>query len=112
MSNLLKFGGIVFFVSVMLLSHGPSYCEEAYQNVQTYSGQVMEIDWVGSLLTVQGGDEMTFYVPSGTKVYQGTETISFEDLDQDDYVIIKYVDMPSGRPKALSITLDKAYPSF
>jgi len=112
MKNIFKSSAVIF-AAVSILSAGSiCHCDDSSQNLRTFRGQVMEIDWVGSLLTCQGEDEMTFYVPSGIKIRYGTDTASLEDLEQGDYVLIKYTDDPAGTPKAVSITLNKSFSEF
>lgn len=96
-------------VSVLSLA-GLSYCEEG--ELKTYRGTVQEVDFVGSLLTVAGMDEVTFYVPSGTKVIWGVETVGLNELLQNDNVVVKYYDDPLGTPKAAKIILERAYAEF
>jgi NOL1/NOP2/fmu family ribosome biogenesis protein len=55
---------------------------------------------------------MTFYVPPGTVIRDGTGTVSLSELEQDDVVLIKYVDNPTGTPKVVSMSLNKSYPEF
>lgn len=105
----------IFFILVAALispAINISYCEDAAVEIKTFRGTVEEIDWVGSLLTVTGMDDVTFLVPPGTKIIYGTETISLSDLEISDYVVVRYIDDPSGGPKAVSITVDKSYPIF
>ncbi|MCX5665896.1 MAG: hypothetical protein NT036_02465 [Candidatus Omnitrophica bacterium] len=103
---------VIFALVSIFFACGICHCDDSGQNLKTFRGQVQEIDWVGSLLTCEGTDEMTFYVPSGTKVRYGTDAVSLEDLEQDDYVLIKYIDDPTGTPKAVSISVNKTYPEF
>ena len=97
MRNIFKFSAVVFTVASILSAGSVCFCNGSSQDLKTFRGQVMEIDWVGSLLTCQGADEMTFYVPSGMKIRYGTDTVSFEDLEQEDYVLIKYIDNPLNK---------------
>jgi len=110
MVGIFKVFVVGLIVAVILFSGSVLYCEEG--ELRTFRGQVQEIDWVGSLLTCQGGDEMTFYVPSGMSIRYGTDTVSLEDLEQGDYVLIKYLNDPTGTPKAVSISVNKTYPDF
>ena len=112
MRNIFKYLVVVFAAASIFLLCDTCRCDEVPQNLNIFRGQVQSVDWVGSLLTCQGGDEMTFYVPSGVKVRYGTDTASLEDLEQGDYVLIKYIDNPAGIPKVVSISLNKSYPEF
>ncbi len=112
MKSIIRFSAVIC-VAILILSAGDlCYSDDSSQNLRTFRGQVQEIDWVDSLLTCQGGDEMTFYVPSGLRIRYGTDTCSLEDLEQDDYVLIKYIVDPTGTPKAVSISVNKTYPEF
>lgn len=110
MANIFKICFIGLMAAMILFSGSTLYGENG--ELKTFRGQVQEIDWVGSLLTCQGGDEMTFYVPSGMRIRYGTDTVSLEDLEQGDYLLIKYIDDPTGMPKAVSISVNKNYPEF
>lgn len=112
MVKALKYSLIFLIVSAILISGGVSYCDDSAQDVKVFRGQVMEVDWVGSMITVDGGDEVTFYVPPGMKIRHGTEMASLSDINQEDYVTVRYTDTQSGTPKAVSITLNKSYPEF
>ena len=112
MRNIFKYLVVIFASVLILLTVGTCHCDDSSQNLRTFRGQVMEIDWAGSLLTCQGGDEMTFYVPSETRIRYGADTVSLEDLEQEDYVLIRYIDNPTGTPKAVSISMNKSYPEF
>lgn len=112
MRELFKSLAIIFAVVLILSASGTCRCDDSSQSLRTFRGQIAEIDWVDSLLTCQGGDEMTFYVSSGMKIRYGTDTVSFEDLEQEDYVLIRYIDDPTGTPKVVSISVNKTYPEF
>ena len=100
----------VIFAAVLVFSAGSvCRCDDSPQDLKSLSGKVTNVDWVGSLLTVDGGDEITFYVPSGMDIRCGTEMVSLTDLAQGDQVLVKYVDNPPGRPKAVSIAVNKPY---
>lgn len=110
MVNISKICVVGLMTAMILLSGSNSYCEEG--ELKTFCGTVQEIDWAGSLLTVVGMDEMTFFVPQGAKIIWGTETVGLSDLEQEDNVEVKYYDDPAGTPRAARITLNKAYPEF
>jgi len=112
MERLVKILSVIFAAALILPGAELSYCDDSAQDIMEFRGQVQEVDWVGSLLTVKGADEMTFFVPPGTKIIYGPETISLSDIDQDDYVLVSYVDNPSGRPKAVRIVVNKTYQLF
>ncbi len=110
MNNLFKICMIIFIAILTVYGTSALYSEEG--ELKTFRGTVQEIDWAGSLLTVAGMDEMTFFVPKGTKIIWGTETVGLSDMEQEDNVEVKYYDDPTGTPRAARITLNKAYPEF
>ncbi|MDP3792093.1 MAG: hypothetical protein Q8R38_08650 [Candidatus Omnitrophota bacterium] len=110
MTNIFKICLIGLIATMFILSTSSLYCED--DELKTYRGIVQEIDWAGSLLTVAGMDEMTFYVPAGTNIVWGTETVGLSDVLQDDPVLIKYYDNPTGTPRAVKIVLEREYAEF
>ena len=107
-----KLSAVIFIAAFILWGAGLSYCEGDNRELKTFHGNVTEIDWVGSLLTVEGVDEITFFVPSDVKIKKGAEDTSLSDIELNDSVLIKYYDDPSGTPKAIRITDENTYPSF
>lgn len=104
---------MIFIIAVTFFGADDiAYCDDASRILKTFRGTVEEIDWVGSLITVMGADEITFFVPSDTRIINQTETISLSGIELSDEVLIKYYDDPSGTPKTVSITVEDAYPSF
>ncbi|MDO8535750.1 MAG: hypothetical protein Q7S30_01885 [Candidatus Omnitrophota bacterium] len=112
MKNTFRLLAVIFAAVSIFAAGSVCHSEDSQQELKTFRGQVAEVDWVGSLITCQGGDETTFYAPPGIKIRYGTDTASLEDLEQGDYVLIKYTDNPTGTPKAVSISLNKSYPEF
>jgi len=112
MRKIFKYSLVIFTAALILLCAGICRCDDSSQNLKTFRGQVVEVDWVGSLITCQGEDEITFYVPPGIKIRHGTDTVSLEDIDQGDDLLIRYVDNPAGTPRVVSMTLDKSYPEM
>lgn len=112
MGNLLKICLVVFIAATIFFAADMSYCDDNNREVKTFRGTVQEIDWVGSLITVMGMDEMTFFVPPGTKIISGTEKASLTDIELSTYVSVKYYDDPSGTPRTVSITVEGGYPDF
>lgn len=112
MRSIFRYSAVLFAAVLIISAGGTCYCDDSPQNLKTFRGQVMDIDWAGSLLTCQGGDETTFYVPSEMRIRDGSDTISLEDLEQGDYVLIEYIDDPTETFKAVSISVDKTYPEF
>ena len=110
MNSLLKASAAALVTISVLCSASLLYCDE--DELRTFRGNVQEIDFTGSLLTVASMDEMTFYVPSGTKIIWGTETVGLSDILQNDPVLVKYYDDPTGIPRAAMITLEREYSEF
>jgi hypothetical protein len=110
MINIFKASVIGLIIAMILLSGSHLYCKDG--ELKTFRGAVVEVDWVGSLLTVEGEDEVTFYVPPETRIMNRTEMIGLFDIEQNDNVFIKYYDDPSGPPKTVSINVETSYPSF
>lgn len=112
MRSLLKVCLSIFIIAVIFFNANILYCDDANRELKTFRGTVTEIDWVGSLLTVSGGDELTFSVPSSAQIINGVEKVALASIEQSDAVLIKYYDDPSGTHTAVSINIESAYPSF
>ncbi|MDD5432379.1 MAG: hypothetical protein PHO70_05270 [Candidatus Omnitrophica bacterium] len=104
----------VFIFNMISLDTG--FCQEKTEEreriIKTYSGQVTNVDWTGSLISVRSSDEKTFQVPSDVKIREQTEYISLSDIEIDDNVEISYYENSSGEAVAVSIVLNKDYPAF
>ena len=88
--------GLMFLsVPIRLFAEGQPPSQTAPTGVQIYQGQITAIDWVGGKIAVRAEyrarvDEKTFLVPAGLKIAKGTDTISLEDVNISDSVIIQY----------------------
>lgn len=80
----------VFFTPVS------AHCEEtaAEREIMVISGTVTAIDWVGSVLVLDGDER--YIVPDGTKVFKSDDTIGFGGINIGDSVKIKYYEDPDG----------------
>lgn len=112
MKNAFKYLTVIFAAALILSAGGVCRSDDSSQEIKTFYGQVNNIDWVGSLITVDGGYRITFYIPPGMKIRCGTAIVSLSDLHQGDRVSIRYVDDPTGTPKAVSVNLSNAYLEF
>jgi hypothetical protein len=109
MENAVKFLSIIFAAIFIFSAADLCYCDDSSDDVKKFRGYVENIDWVGSLLVVDGGDPMTFYVPSGMEIRCGTEKVSLSDLSVGDPVLVRYKDSSQGVHKAVSITVNKPF---
>ena len=91
---------------------GACYCEEnavGPDDIKVIIGAVSGIDWVNSSLTIERivdlvHDSMTFAVPNGARIFRGTDTIMFSDVEMWDNVKVEYYnDAPIGGLKVVSI---------
>ncbi|HQP92212.1 MAG TPA: hypothetical protein PLU24_06005 [Candidatus Omnitrophota bacterium] len=95
---------IMVFLIILFLPFNICLAQQAKQ-VRTIDGQVTDTDWVGSKIVVNiGGDEMTFILPDNIVVTRGTDTLSVNDIDQNDSVTIYYTDEGINGLKAVKIT--------
>jgi len=94
------------------------YCQEISDEnkIKVLAGEVVSIDTVGSTVVVRwfGWNnglsyyQTTFSVSSSTKIVKGRGMISFLDLNQFDYVIIRYTESGALFPVAISILIDNS----
>lgn len=101
---------ILAFCSACFL---PAYGEDTAPQqriVRTVSGRVIEIDWVGSKLTIQPFESlnshprmMMFVVSANTGIFRGTESMGLGDIEQDDDVEIGYYVNARGENEATTI---------
>lgn len=101
---------ILAFCSVCFF---PVYGEDTASQqriVHTVSGRVIQIDWVGSKLTIEPIEslsshrrQMVFMVPANTEIFRGTESIGLGDIEQDDDVEIGYYVNARGENEATTI---------
>jgi hypothetical protein len=112
MRNIFKYLAVIFVAAVIISASSSCHCDDSSQSIKTFRGQILEVDWAGSLLVCQAADEISFHVPSGIRIKQGGYTVSFADLEQGDFVLIKYTDDSDETPNAVSISVNKSYPTF
>lgn len=112
MKHKLRAAAIVSFITVLSLGVNFFCGADQLQESRTFIGTVLETDWVGSVMTVEGVEGMTFSIGPETKVMQGTEPASFADIEQGDYVAVKYYEDPSGDARAVRVDIEKPYPIY
>lgn len=93
---------IILFLAISLSAGNICYGEYAGEGMQTItiSGTVDSIDWVGSVMMV---NSMRFIVMPDTKIYKGSITIQFSDIEINDAVDVTYYRDSSGALRATSI---------
>lgn len=80
----------------------PVYCQGNLGNhtMQTMQGAVTSLDWVGSLLVVDG---IAFSVPTDANIYKGNDQIDLIEINENDQVTVTYYDDPPGVHNAATI---------
>jgi hypothetical protein len=90
----------------------PAYGENAAAQrvTHTVSGRILQIDWVGSRLTIELSEssrnpraQMVFMLPANVEFLRGTESIGLSDIDQDDDVEVEYYVNAQGENEAITI---------
>jgi hypothetical protein len=116
-----RLAAIVLIVSgLSVFGAASSYCEaEAEAEGRTEKsvrGQVSSMDWVGGIFAVKWLDvevnvyqEMTFTVPAGFKIKQGSNTIDLSMLEIGDPLIIKYYENSDGSTELISVNDSSAF---
>ncbi len=102
----------IFLLAVPAMGH----CEDQAQRVvKTAEGQISDIDWAGSKLTVKwlSQDDNVFHettisVPDGAVMRKNGDSIDFSELEISDDVTVKYFEDFYGN--ATLINLDVTNP--
>jgi len=101
-----KVGIVIFMVIAGIMAATFSYCQdqpEAWQ-IKTASGTVSDKDFVGSTLVVNTGDDtLTVAITDSTRIMNGAEKETINELDIGDNVVVKYYDAGLAGLKAISI---------
>jgi len=98
----------VFIVFFMITGSGWAF--DVNQNQKTLSGKIVDVDRVGSMITVRYfnaagvADEINIMVPDATKIVNGDKIKSLCDIDQLDPVMVTYYDDGLNGLKAISIS--------
>lgn len=103
---------IVIFGVIAANAMKPGHCQEEAlkKTIKTVSGAVTDVDWVGSSFSID--NSFTIRVPKGTRVFQGTESLEFSDIEISDTVTVRYYTDDSGSLIAESIDVQNTYPAF
>ena len=97
----------IIVIGIMLMITGTAmhcYSEDSSEanRTKTAQGDVTDIDWVGSILTV---DDTAFSVASDAKVIKGSDEISFSEINVGDRVKVAYIREKDGSLKAVRIVV-------
>lgn len=98
---------VVIFITAMILSIMPLYCQDdapIYDQsssgpiVKTIDGIVVSVDPQNSSITVKMVETLTFYVPSGASVTnEDGFNIQLSQIESGNYVMVEYYNDKSGR---------------
>lgn len=99
---------IAFFI-IANLTVTPSFAqyEGAHALIRAINGAVKEVDVQKSsfvLQTVEG--DMEFVVSKKAKIFRGTESVAFKDMEKEDEATVKYYEDEAGQKQVLSVTLE------
>jgi hypothetical protein len=107
--EVMKIVGMVVCIFAFAFFQTPACYSQSQQeerSVRTMIGHVASMDWVASILVINtGGDETTLIVPAGTKITEGSDSISFSDINLNDNVTIQYYDAGLAGLKTVRITV-------
>jgi hypothetical protein len=112
----MKRAAIIIFIAILATVFGPlSYCQNAprVQEAKTVRGQVSQIDWAASTVTVRWlqtegyvcFDEITIFVPDGVHIIRGGKTIGLAELQIGSQVTVEYVNTSPGPLKLINMTV-------
>jgi len=100
---------ILAVTAFYLVSGAAAYCwENAFNEdprIETVEGRVSNVDVQRSRITIKSVDTMTFLVPLNARVVQDIYDMKLSDVKAGDYVTIDYLDDPSGKHEAKTITV-------
>lgn len=100
---------ILAVAAFCLTSYSVAYCwEDAFNenpNIKTVEGNVSSVDLQGSRITITSVNTMTFTIPPNARVVQDAYDIKLSDIKAGSYVTIDYLDDPSGKHEAQTITV-------
>ncbi len=99
---------IVLLLLITFLIVSLSWAEDVQK--KTISGEVVNLDWVGSVICVRyypdfdlNADEIIIKITGETTIHRGTNSITFSDILQSDQVTVTYYDDGVGGLKAIRI---------
>jgi len=96
---------LALVVATIIVSVSASLAEDdsAQRNVRRIEGMVTSVDWLASILVVDG---RRFSVPQGTEIYKGNSAAYLSDIYVGDTVKIVYDNSdPSLPARAITITI-------
>jgi hypothetical protein len=81
--------------------------EGAHVLIRAINGAVKEVDAQKSSFVLQTDEgDMEFVVPRSAKMFRGTESVAFKDIEKEDEATVKYYEDEAGQKQVLSITLE------
>lgn len=89
----------------------PCYPQDQTSQTNEMQGTIAELDWAGSKLVLRtfidnNFDEAVFIVPDDVKVYKGTGSWSFAELNVGDRIVVQYYPQKFMLPKIVSIRVE------
>ena len=95
---------LLVFLTLLMCFTLPAYCQNNLGNhtMQTIQGAVTSLDWVGSLMVVNG---IAFSVPTDVNIYKGNDQIDLIEINENDQVTVTYYDDPPGVHNAATIVV-------
>lgn len=110
-----KYACVAMVPLFFLIFLSPVFCQDdGTKQHYTITGDVVDVDWVASQLTVRyydarpgrGYDEINFTVSADTKIIKGTDEVSLSDLNKSNQVSVEYVDNASAGLLAVKIVVE------
>ena len=106
---------IIFLFVIGIESYPNAFSQDSADNRQilTLRGQISQIDWVASSITVRwlqaegyvAYDETTFFVPDNANVTKGGNVIGLADLQVGASVTVEYINTSPGPLKLINLTV-------
>ena len=105
----------LIFVLLLSVIHSKPACAADHPNLASINGSIADVDAEGRKVTVHWMydtenakyQDLTLAVPQNAVVLKGTDTITLDDLEQGDTVIVRYDPQAQPLPKAASITVSE-----
>jgi hypothetical protein len=93
-----------FLLAALTILTASSYAQDGSEShaVQVAEGSVSSVDWVGAVITV---NDMMIYVPPGTAIHKGGDSIGLDEINLGDPVTVTYYDDSSGAHRAVNIII-------
>lgn len=102
----------IFIIGIIFVFSAFNFCAAEPREVLAVSGDVDSVDWVASELVVSWfdvesdrDDQLTIFVPKGTQIIKGINSISLCDVNIGDHVKVEYYNATPGPLKAVKITI-------